>query len=56
MWVWLTIIINVIGTVLSAMVIDRGITDSCQNDILFGLVLLYINLCCLVSNINRKIE
>ena len=54
MWVWLTIIINVIGTVLSVMVIDRGITDSCQNDILFGLVLLYVNLCCLGINIYRK--
>lgn len=56
MWFWLMIIVNITAIVLSAMVVNRGISNSCQNDIIFGLVLLYINLCCLVININRKIE
>lgn len=54
MWIWVAIIINIVGSVLSIMIIDRGITDSNQNDILFGLVLLFVNMGCLAINIYRK--
>ena len=54
MWTWIAIIINIIGLVLSVMIIDRGITDSCQNDTILGLVLLFVNLFCLVFNIYIK--
>ena len=54
MWIWLMIIINTIGSVLSAIIINRGITETGQNDTILGLVLLIVNMGCLAINIYRK--
>lgn len=54
MWVWLMIIINIVGSVLSVMIINRGITETGQNDTILGLVLLIVNMACLAINIYRK--
>ena len=48
------IIINIIASILSILIINRGITNSCQDDIVLGLILLVINLICLGINIYRK--
>lgn len=54
MGIWLVIIINIIASVLSVMIINRGITETGQNDIVLGLVLLIVNMGCLAFNIYRK--
>lgn len=54
MWFWLMIIVNITAIVLSAMVVNRGISNSCQNDIIFGLILSFVNLFCLAINVDRK--
>ena len=54
MWTWIAIIINMIGLVLSVMIINRGITETGQNDTILGLVLLVVNMGCLAINIYRK--
>ena len=48
------IIINIIASILSILIINRGIANSCQDDIVLGLILLVINLICLVINIHRE--
>ena len=53
-WVMTMIIINIVALILSVLIINRGITNSCQDDIILGLVLLFVNLICLVINIHRK--
>lgn len=53
-WVMTMIIINIIASILSILIINRGIANSCQDDIVLGLILLVINLICLVINIYRK--
>ena len=53
-WVITMIIINIIALILSVLIINRGITNSCQDDIILGLVLLFVNLICLGINIYRK--
>lgn len=53
-WVMTMIIINIIASILSILIINRGITNSCQDDIVLGLILLVINLICLGINIYRK--
>lgn len=53
-WIIIMIIINIVALILSILIINRGITNSCQNDVILGLVLLVINLICLVINIHRK--
>ena len=53
-WVMTMIIINIIASILSILIINRGITNSCQDDIVLGLILLVINLICLVINIHRE--
>ena len=54
MLVWIIIIINIISSVLSVMIINRGITETGQNDTILGLVLLLVNMGCLAINIYRK--
>jgi len=54
MGIWLVIIINIIASVLSVMIINRGITETGQNDTILGLVLLIVNMGCLAINIYRK--
>lgn len=54
MWTWIAIIVNLIGSVLSVMIINRGITETGQNDTILGLVLLIVNMACLAINIYRK--
>lgn len=46
--IWLISIINITAAVMDAMIINRGITDSCLSDIILGSVLLFANLGCLV--------
>lgn len=53
-WVMTMIIINIIASILSILIINRGIANSCQDDIVLGLILLVINLICLVINIHRE--
>ena len=53
-WVMTRIIINIIASILSILIINRGIANSCQDDIVLGLILLVINLICLVINIHRE--
>lgn len=53
-WVMTMIIINIIASILSILIINRGIANSCQDDIVLGLILLVINLICLGINIYRK--
>ena len=53
-WVIIMIIINIMAIILSVLIINRGITNLCQDDIILGLILLVINLICLVINIHRK--
>ena len=53
-WVMTMIIINIIASILSILIINRGSANSCQDDIVLGLILLVINLICLVINIYRK--
>lgn len=53
-WIITMIIINIVSVILSILIINRGITNSCQNDVILGLVLLVINLICLGINIYRK--
>ena len=45
---------NIVALILSVLIINRGIINSCQNDVILGLVLLVINLVCLGTNIYRK--
>lgn len=54
MGIWLAIIINIIASVLSVMIINRGIIETGQNDTILGLVLLIVNMACLAINIYRK--
>ena len=53
-WIMTMIIINIVSVILSILIINRGIINSCQNDVILGLVLLVINLICLVINMHRK--
>lgn len=53
-WIITMILINIVALILSVLIINRGITNLCQNDVILGLVLLVINLICLVINIHRK--
>lgn len=53
-WIFTMIIINIVALILSVLIINRGITNLCQDDIILGLILLVINLICLVINIHRK--
>ena len=53
-WVITMIIINIIALILSVLIINRGITNSCNHDVILGLVLLFVNLICLGINIYRK--
>lgn len=56
MGIWLAIIINIIASVLSVVIINRGITETGENDIILGLVLLIVNTGCLAINIHRKVK
>lgn len=53
-WVTTMILINIVALILSVLIINRGITNLCQDDIILGLILLVINLICLGINIHRK--
>lgn len=53
-WIMTMIIINIVSVILSILIINRGITNLCQNDIILGLVLLVVNLICLGINVYRK--
>lgn len=53
-WVMTMIIINIVALILSVLIINRGITNLCQDDIILGVVLLFVNLVCLGINIYRK--
>ena len=53
-WVMTMILINIVALILSVLIINRGITNLCQNDIILGLVLLVVNLICLGINIYRN--
>ena len=53
-WVMTMILINIVALILSVLIINRGITNSCYHDVILGLILLVINLICLGINIYRK--
>lgn len=56
MWNLLIIIINIIASALSIITIINGINNSSTDDVVFGLMLSFVNLSCLVVNINRVIN
>lgn len=51
----LLILLNFIGTLASLLIIQRGFVNVNSHDLIFGVILLIVNVGCLVFNFTRKL-